>query len=274
MKWNRKYIIICSALFAVLVIFLVGKGFQRGNSNDNLTQSLEKAVSTDYPATGNSVTGSSVIEKSVTESLVTGSSVSEKKTEKKSKNQVKNKKETAQNTKKNIKKSGTETQKESDAKQQKKDKANVKKESGNKTQEEKVPMATALPLPTEAPKAVSFQIDCLRILNKKDLWKKGIEEIIPENGIFYQGTLSFTEGQSVYDLLRKICSENKIALDSQYTPLYGTYYIKGIGNLYEFDCGEESGWKYSVNGKLPGVGCSSYPIKAGDKIQFFYDYEY
>lgn len=267
MKWNRKYIIICSALFAVLVIFLVGKEFQRGNSNDNLTQRLEKEASTDYPATGSSVTGSSAIGSSVTESLATGSSVSGKKSKKE-------KKETIQKTKKNEKKHETENKKESGTRKPEKKKVDKKKDVEVKTAEEKVPTATPVPLPTATPKTVSFQIDCLHILNKKELWKKGIEEIIPGNGIFYQGTLSYTEGQSVYDLLRKICSENKIALDSQYTPMYGTYYIKGIGNLYEFDCGEESGWKYSVNGKLPGVGCSSYTIEAGDSIQFFYDYEY
>ena len=274
MKWNRKYIITCSVLFVLITAFLLGKGCQRENRDTNRTQSMEKVVDTFCPASGSSVTGSSVIEKSITESLVTGSSVSEKKTVKKDKEQKKNKKEATPTTKKNTKKSGRKTKRESDVKQQKQEKSNVKKESENKRQEEKVPTATPVPLPTATPKIVSFQIDCLRILNKKELWKKGIEEIIPKNGIFFKETISYTEGQSVYDLLRKICSENKIALDSQYTPMYGTYYIKGIGNLYEFDCGEESGWKYSVNGKLPGVGCSSYTIEAGDSIQFFYDYEY
>ena len=76
----------------------------------------------------------------------------------------------------------------------------------------------------------------------------------------------------MYDALTDICEENNILLDSQYTPIYETYYVSGIGNLYEFDCGSESGWKYSVNGALPGMGCSRYIIGKGDTMIFFYDY--
>ena len=128
---------------------------------------------------------------------------------------------------------------------------------------------------TEKPKAsqISFEIQCHRIMNHKELWKDGIEEIIPKNGIYYSGCIDYEDGKTVYDLLKKICKDNNIAMDSKYTPMYGTYYIQGIGNLYEFDCGEQSGWKYSVNGDIPNVGCSSYSVKEGDVIVFFYDYE-
>ncbi len=40
--------------------------------------------------------------------------------------------------------------------------------------------------------------------------------------------------------------------------MYNSYYVEGIGNLYEFDCGKESGWMYKVNGRFPNYGCSSY----------------
>ena len=33
--------------------------------------------------------------------------------------------------------------------------------------------------------------------------------------------------------------------------MYNSYYVEGIGNLYEFDCGSESGWMYKVNGWFP-----------------------
>ena len=54
------------------------------------------------------------------------------------------------------------------------------------------------------------------------------------------------------------------------TAVYNSAYIEGIGNLYEFDCGERSGWKYSVNGEVPRVGCSGVKVKPSDKIVFFY----
>ncbi len=29
-------------------------------------------------------------------------------------------------------------------------------------------------------------------------------------------------------------------------------YVEGINNIYEFSCGEQSGWMYEVNGVYPG----------------------
>ncbi len=126
---------------------------------------------------------------------------------------------------------------------------------------------------TEPLQHVSIRISCRAILSHRDLWKSGLETIIPEDGIFYDGEYTWREGLTVYDVLRAVCDAEDIALDSQFTLIYGTYYIRGIGNLYEFDCGSGSGWKYSVNSDMPGVGCSGYKLKAGDMIEFFYDYQ-
>lgn len=128
------------------------------------------------------------------------------------------------------------------------------------------------PKPTEKP-VYRFTIECRRILDRPELWRDGLEEVIPENGVFFTGTRDYVKGETVYEALKDICEELGILLDSRYTPIYETYYISGIGNLYEFDCGSESGWKYSVNGTLPGVGCSRYTIRKGDEIVFFYDTE-
>ncbi len=75
-------------------------------------------------------------------------------------------------------------------------------------------------------------------------------------------------------MLKRICQEEEIALDSIYTVMYGSYYIRGIGNLYEFDCGSESGWKYEVNDVIPSVGSSQYKVRSQDRIVFYYDYQY
>ena len=52
------------------------------------------------------------------------------------------------------------------------------------------------------------------------------------------------------------------------TPMYNSAYIEGINNLYEFDCGELSGWMYKVNGWFPNYGCSRYQLKEGDTIEW------
>ena len=54
------------------------------------------------------------------------------------------------------------------------------------------------------------------------------------------------------------------------TPMYHSAYIEGIGNLYEFDVGELSGWMYSVNGWFPNYGCSRYQLQNGDVICWVY----
>ena len=165
-----------------------------------------------------------------------------------------------------------------------------KKDKGNKTEKKSGENVTKKPVSTEKPvtvkptekqtekpqNEVSFEIECKKILKKKELWKNGLEEVIPASGIYYSGKCSFTAEESVYDILKRITKENNIALDSEFTPMYGTYYVKGIGGLYQFDCGSESGWMYSVNGMTPNVGASNYQVSNGDVIVFYYvcEYEY
>lgn len=96
-------------------------------------------------------------------------------------------------------------------------------------------------------------------------------KLVPNSGMLMsKTTVSFSSGQSVYDILLKTTRDKGIHLDSQYTAMYGSAYIKGIGNIYEFDCGSNSGWLYSVNGSTPSYGCSKYQVKPGDNIVFYY----
>ena len=52
--------------------------------------------------------------------------------------------------------------------------------------------------------------------------------------------------------------------------MYNSAYIEGIHNLYEFDCGELSGWMYKVNEWFPNYGCSRYQLRDGDVICWEY----
>ena len=54
------------------------------------------------------------------------------------------------------------------------------------------------------------------------------------------------------------------------TNVYSTVMIRGINYLYDFSCGDLSGWMYKVNGKFPGKGCSGYKLKDKDKIEWVY----
>jgi hypothetical protein len=76
-------------------------------------------------------------------------------------------------------------------------------------------------------------------------------------------------GDTVYSALQRACSSAGIALDAAQYPGSGAY-IRSIGGVRERAHGPLSGWLYSVNGSFASVGCSNYPVKAGDVISFYY----
>lgn len=119
----------------------------------------------------------------------------------------------------------------------------------------------------------TFVIECKTILDNKDKLKKGLEKYVPDDAVIFSKTVGFDSGESVYDILRRICDENSIQMEASYTPAFNSYYIEGINNLYEFDCGQGSGWMYSVNGVFPNYGCSSYKPASNDEIAFRYTCE-
>lgn len=118
-----------------------------------------------------------------------------------------------------------------------------------------------------------LQVTCSAVLGHMDQLNESAKKVVPADGIILSGTYSFTEGDTVFDVLKKACSERNILVDYVFTPGFSTYYVKGIGQLYEFDCGDESGWMYMVNGKRPDYGCSQYEVKKHDNIVFYYTCE-
>lgn len=118
---------------------------------------------------------------------------------------------------------------------------------------------------------VSLTIECKNLLDHMDQVKKNKRGLVPKNGMIYQNAeVSFTQGDTVFDVLQRETKAHKIPMEYTYTPGYKTNYIEGIYNLYEFDAGETSGWKYQVNGVVPNYGCSKYTLNKGDQIIWFY----
>lgn len=154
---------------------------------------------------------------------------------------------------------------------------------GNATEQDKYktdPVPEGKPLPVEPEDqevdkkktyTCTFSIECSTILNNlKDL-DPDKRELVPSNGVILAPTkVTFYEGKSVFDVLQRVCKEKGIHLESSWTPIYNSAYIEGIHNLYEFDCGELSGWMYRVNGWYPNYGCSRYQLVDGEKVEFRY----
>lgn len=125
--------------------------------------------------------------------------------------------------------------------------------------------------PQSAGPTCTIEIRCDTILNNMKDLTPGLDVYVPDNGtILAATTVTFTEGETVFDVLNRICNERNIQIEYSYTPLYGSYYIEGINHLYEFDCGQQSGWMYKVNGWFPNYGCSSYKLEGGETIVWAY----
>lgn len=141
------------------------------------------------------------------------------------------------------------------------------------------PSAEDKPTPTEPQDLVisdkeltcTLSVRCDTVLQNIALLDKEKVDIVPKDGIiFEETTVTFREGESVFDLLVREMKKNKIHMEFENTPIYNSGYIEGIGNLYEFDLGELSGWMYRVNDWFPNYGCSRYQLKAGDKVEWVY----
>ncbi len=116
-----------------------------------------------------------------------------------------------------------------------------------------------------------ISISCATILDNMEQLEEEKEPLVPEDGwILEPVEVTFTEGESVFDVLLHTCQENKIHMEYTDTPMYNSAYIEGIHNLYEFDCGSLSGWMYSVNGWFPNYGCSRYALQDGDVVEWVY----
>jgi hypothetical protein len=120
----------------------------------------------------------------------------------------------------------------------------------------------------------TLYIDCKTILNNMDQLDPEKAELIPEDGIILPQTkVGFEDGDSVYDILLRELLARGIHIESSFAPVYDSAYVEGINNIYEFDCGPQSGWEYRVNGEFPNYGCSSYHPQEGDEICFIYTCE-
>ena len=115
----------------------------------------------------------------------------------------------------------------------------------------------------------TFSIECSTILNNLSMLEPEKLEMVPFDGmILAEITVVFYEGESVFDVLQRVCIENNIHMEASWTPMYNSAYIEGIHNLYEFDCGALSGWMYKVNGWYPNYGCSRYQLQDGDVVEW------
>ena len=122
-----------------------------------------------------------------------------------------------------------------------------------------------------SPLFVTLSVSVKTLLDKKDVMNQEKLELVPKDGwIFPPQKVEFYEGESAFNVLLREMKKNKIHMEYVMTPIYNSNYIEGIGNLYEFDCGELSGWMYAVNDSSPSLGTTNYILKDGDVVKLLY----
>lgn len=117
----------------------------------------------------------------------------------------------------------------------------------------------------------TITIVCDTILDNTKNLNEEKAPFVPKDGTILPKTqVSFSEGDTVFEVLNKVCEAADIQIEYSYTPMYESYYIEGINHLYEFDVGPESGWMYKVDEWFPNYGCSSYTLQNGQDIVWCY----
>ena len=115
----------------------------------------------------------------------------------------------------------------------------------------------------------TISVDCSTIWDNEDMLDKSIKDYVPKDGVILkERTVSYYDGETVYDVLKRELKKDNILREASFTG--DSVYVEGINNIYEFSCGEQSGWMYEVNGVYPGKSCSKYDVVDGDIIKWNY----
>lgn len=125
----------------------------------------------------------------------------------------------------------------------------------------------------QARKTCTIEIRCDTLSSDlSKLTNQAVKPYIPSDGVILaKQKVEIVDGETVFDVLKRITRNKKIQMEFRSTTAYtGGVYIEGIHHLYEFDGGDDSGWMYSVNGWFPNYGAGAYQLKDGDEILWCY----
>lgn len=117
----------------------------------------------------------------------------------------------------------------------------------------------------EAAVTCTVQISCTNALAWDDL-DQAVADLQPEDGLIVDTTVELAEGATALDALTAVLQE----ADLSYQLGQGDGYISAVNGLNEGDCGDLSGWLYSVNGESPMFSCNEYVLEDGDLVKLEY----
>lgn len=111
-------------------------------------------------------------------------------------------------------------------------------------------------------------VNCAVLLDNLEFLDQDKHELVPADGLILPPTeLIFSAGETAMDVFRNACQPQGL----HYEIVNGSFaYVRGIGNIYEFDVGPKSGWLYTVNGESMPVAASEYIMANGDTLEWLY----
>ena len=265
---KKSNLIMVAAIAVILIGGVIGGTFIQKEKKETLVSEVQSEERKEESKVEEDVT-EEISEEKVENTEETSKKEETVKKEETSKKEETAKKEETSKKEETVKKEETSKKEETVKKEEtSKKEETTKKEETSKKEETTKKEETK---PVEKKTTCTIAIYCDSILSNMDKLKEGKEGLVPSSGcILSTMTVEFKEGETVFDVLVKACNRARIQLEYSYSPAYGSYYIEGINNLYEFDCGSSSGWKYKVNGSYPNYGCSSYKLSNGDVIVWTY----
>lgn len=130
----------------------------------------------------------------------------------------------------------------------------------------------------EDSETVWIEINCADVLDHTDKLDPALKKsgVLPADGVILPPTeYVLRPGDTVFDLLKRTVRHNQIQMEYQGADknAFGSVYVQGIGYLYEFSCGAQSGWMFTVNGAFPDKGCSACELSDGDRVCWVYSCE-
>ena len=110
---------------------------------------------------------------------------------------------------------------------------------------------------------VHIQIRCDKLAEAPEKLKdQTLVQYIPDDGeALARLKYIANDGDSALDILEKICSNKNIEIKKNSEGA-----IQSIGYFKNGDCGQGSGWVYTVNGRLMDEDPAEYIVRDGDEI--------
>lgn len=137
-------------------------------------------------------------------------------------------------------------------------------ETSTKAPDTTVAITTPTTQPDTSAITVTVYCSCKNAVDYGIRDKKDYSDLIPADGIMLSSSVTVKKGCTALDAIKEACLQSNTEIDEK------RGYIRGIGGLYEKDCGGASGWMYSVNGTFPNMSSDKYTLESSDRIELHY----